>query len=206
MFLFLTSLLWSVYQTMDQNKALSPSWNMCIFIADIAMQEDNSKLAFYALEFMARWIARGENARGPVLLSVDEGLVVSALGTAGRTYSSTLLDASWAILRRSLRQKKAPQPESYLAKIYADAALGNLQRAFSTLHEFETGYRNSPKEAEEDIFSPFTSLHPLVVASSKKGFETLDTVCLLICKSLDSVFIIHFLWLLIFHKVILKSG
>ena len=99
MFLFPTSLLWSVYQTMDQNKALSPSWNMCIFIADIAMQEDNSKLAFYALEFMARWIARGENARGPVLLSVDEGLVVSTLGTAGRTYSSTLLDASWAILR-----------------------------------------------------------------------------------------------------------
>ncbi|WKA10332.1 hypothetical protein VitviT2T_027907 [Vitis vinifera] len=77
---------------------------------------------------------------------------------------------------RSLRQKKAPQPESYLAKIYADAALGNLQRAFSTLHEFETAYRNSPKEAEEDIFSPFTSLHPLVMASSKKGFETLDTV------------------------------
>ncbi|RVX13476.1 Pentatricopeptide repeat-containing protein, mitochondrial [Vitis vinifera] len=110
--------------------------NMCIFIADIAMQEDNSKLAFYALEFMARWIARGENARGPVLLSVDEGLVVSAVGTA---------------------------------------ALGNLQRAFNTLHEFETAYRNSPKEADEDIFSPFTSLHPSVMASSKKGFETLDT-------------------------------
>lgn len=177
---------------MDQNKALSPSWNMCIFIADIAMQEDNSKLAFYALEFMARWIARGENARGPVLLSVDEGLVLSALATAGRTYSSTLLDASWAILRRSLRQKKAPQPESYLAKIYAEAALGNLQRAYSTLHEFETTYGNSPKEAE-DIFSPFTSLHPLVVASSKKGFETLDTVCLLISRSLYSVFMIHLL-------------
>ncbi|RVX07770.1 Pentatricopeptide repeat-containing protein, mitochondrial [Vitis vinifera] len=88
----------SVYQTMDQNKALSPSWNI--------------------------WIARGENARGHVLLSVDEGLVVSTLGTGGRTYSSTL-------------------------------------RAFSTLHKFETAYRNSPKEAEEDIFSPFTSLHPL---------------------------------------------
>ncbi|RVW58075.1 Pentatricopeptide repeat-containing protein, mitochondrial [Vitis vinifera] len=60
-------------KTMDQNKALSPSWNI--------------------------WIARGENARGHVLLSVDEGLVVSTLGTAGRTYSSTLVDASWAILR-----------------------------------------------------------------------------------------------------------
>uniref|UniRef100_F6I4C6 Uncharacterized protein n=1 Tax=Vitis vinifera TaxID=29760 RepID=F6I4C6_VITVI len=46
-----------------------------------------------------KWIARGENARGHVLLSVDEGLVVSTLGTAGRTYSSTLVDASWAILR-----------------------------------------------------------------------------------------------------------
>ncbi|RVW67323.1 Pentatricopeptide repeat-containing protein, mitochondrial [Vitis vinifera] len=118
-------------KTMDQNKALSPSWNMCIFIADIA---------------------------------------ICIMGDP----------------TRSLRQKKAPQPESYLAKIYADAALGNLQRAFSTLHEFETAYRNSPKEAEEDIFSPFTSLHPLVMASSRKGFETLDTVCLLICKSFCS--------------------
>ncbi|RVW95290.1 Pentatricopeptide repeat-containing protein, mitochondrial [Vitis vinifera] len=72
----------------------------------------------------------GENARGHVLLSMDEGLLYQHL---------------------------------------------ELLRAFSTLHEFETAYRNSPKEAEEDIFSPFTSLHPLVMASSKKGFETLDT-------------------------------
>ncbi|XP_057962038.1 pentatricopeptide repeat-containing protein At1g26460, mitochondrial [Malania oleifera] len=163
-------------KTMDQNKALCPNWNLCIYIADIAMQGDNSKLAFYALEFMAKLIARGENARPPVLYSVDEGLVVSALGTACRTYSSTLLDASWAILRRSLRQKKAPNPESYLGKIYAYASLGNLQRAFSTLREFETAYGNSTSEAEEDLFSPFTSLYPLVVASSKRGFETLDSV------------------------------
>ncbi|KAK9277096.1 hypothetical protein L1049_006635 [Liquidambar formosana] len=163
-------------KTMDQNKALCPPWNMCNFIVEVAMEEDNSKLAFYALEFMAKWIARGENARPPVLLSIDEGVVVSALGTAGRTYNSTLLDASWAILRRSLRQKKAPNPESYLGKIYAHASLGNLQRAFSTLHEFETAYRNSNKEAEEELFSPFTSLYPLVVACSKKGFETLDSV------------------------------
>ncbi|KAL6329351.1 hypothetical protein AAG906_017657 [Vitis piasezkii] len=95
--------------TMDRIK-LFLLRNMCIFIADITMQENNSKL-----------------------------------GTAGRTYNSTLLDASWAILRRSLRQKKAPQPESYLAKIYADARLG-ICRAFSTLHEFETAYRNSPKK------------------------------------------------------------
>ncbi|RVX11159.1 Pentatricopeptide repeat-containing protein, mitochondrial [Vitis vinifera] len=51
------------------------------------------------VSIIERWIARGENARGHVLLSVDEGLVVSALGTAGKTYSSTLVDASWAILR-----------------------------------------------------------------------------------------------------------
>lgn len=163
-------------KAMDQNKSLSPSWHMCNFIAEVAMQNDNSKLAFYALEFMAKWIARGENARPSVLLSVDEGLVVSALATAGRTYSSTLLDASWAILRRSLRQKKAPKPESFLGKIYALASLGNLQRAFSTLHEFETAYGNSNVEAEEDLFSPFNSLYPLVQACSKKGFETLDSV------------------------------
>nr|DAD31434.1 TPA_asm: hypothetical protein HUJ06_010285 [Nelumbo nucifera] len=163
-------------KAMDQNKALCPSWNMCNYLVDVAMQADNSKLAFYALEFLAKWIARGENARPPVLLSVDEGVVVSALGTASRTYDATLLDASWAILRRSLRQKKAPNPESYLGKIYAHASLGNLQKAFSTLHEFESAYGNSTKAADQDLFSPFTSLHPLVVACTKNGFETLDSV------------------------------
>lgn len=160
---------------MDQNKALCPPWNMCNYIAEVALQVDNSKLAFHALEFMAKWIARGEQARPAVFLSVDEGLLVSALATAARTHSTTLLDASWAILRRSLRQKKAPNPESYRGKICALASLGSLQRAFSTLHEYESAYGNSDKE--EELFSPFTSLHSLVVACSKGGFETLDSVC-----------------------------
>ncbi|KAH9772414.1 pentatricopeptide repeat-containing protein [Citrus sinensis] len=162
-------------KTMDQNKALCPTWNLCIIIAEVAVQEDNSELAFYALEFLARWMARGENARPPVLLSVDEGLVVSVLGTAGRTFNQNLLDASWAVLRRSLRQKRVPKPESYLGKIYAHASMGELQRAFSTLNEFETAYGDSIIDMEE-IFSPFTSLYPLVVACSRKGFETLDSV------------------------------
>ncbi|KAM7250722.1 hypothetical protein ACFE04_022605 [Oxalis oulophora] len=162
-------------KAMDQNKALCPAWTMCNFMAELAIQEDNSKLAFYALEFMAKWIARGEIARPPVILSVDEGLIVSMLGTAGRTYDSRLLDASWAILRRSLREKN-PNPESYLGKIYAYASLGSLQKAFMTLHEFESVYENCPSEVKEDFFSPFTSLSPLVVACSKKGFETLDSV------------------------------
>ncbi|XWS64193.1 hypothetical protein CRYUN_Cryun06bG0165200 [Craigia yunnanensis] len=162
-------------KTTNQNRALYPNWNLCNYLADVAMQSDNSKLAFYALEFMAKWIARGENARPPFLLSVDEGLIVSALATAGRTYSSNLLDASWAILKRSLREKKVPSPESYLGKIYAHASFGNLEKAFSTLHEFEAAHGNSINEAE-DLFSPFTSLYPLVVACSKKGFETLDSV------------------------------
>lgn len=161
---------------MDQNKALCPTWNLCIIIAEVAVQEDNSELAFYALEFLARWMARGENARPPVLLSVDEGLVVSVLGTAGRTFNQNLLDASWAVLRRSLRQKRVPKPESYLGKIYVHASMGDLQRAFSTLNEFETAYGDSIIDMEE-IFSPFTSLYPLVVACSRKGFETLDSVC-----------------------------
>ncbi|KAF7809045.1 pentatricopeptide repeat-containing protein [Senna tora] len=159
----------------NQNKALCPSWNSCNFIAENAMRDDNSKLAYYSLEFFAMWIAQGEQARPPVFLSVEEGLVVSALATAGRTYSSKLLDAAWAILRRSLRNKKAPNPESYIGKINALASLGNLQRAFSTLHEFESAYGGSDLEVEE-MFSPFTSLHPLVVACSKKGYETLDSV------------------------------
>ncbi|KAL0287729.1 UNVERIFIED_CONTAM: Pentatricopeptide repeat-containing protein, mitochondrial [Sesamum radiatum] len=52
----------------------------------IAMQSDKNKLTYYALEFMAKWIARGENASPAVLLSLDEGLVVSAPRTVCRTY------------------------------------------------------------------------------------------------------------------------
>ncbi|CAJ1931925.1 unnamed protein product [Sphenostylis stenocarpa] len=159
----------------DQNKALCPNWDLCNFIVETATREDNCKLAFYGLEYMARWIVKGERQRPPLFLSVDEGLVLSTLLTAGRTYNSELLGASWAVLDRSLRKKKAPNPESYLGKIYALASLGNLQKAFSTLSEFELAYGDSRQEAEE-LFCPFTSLHPLVMACSKKGFETLDNV------------------------------
>ncbi|KAK6133632.1 hypothetical protein DH2020_032542 [Rehmannia glutinosa] len=147
---------------MDQNKSLCPPWRVCQYIADVAMQSDNSALTYYALEFMAKWIARGE--------------LSPPLGTAGRTYNSRLLDGSWAVLKRSLRQKKFPNPESYLGKIYAHANLGNLQKAFSTLHEFERDYGNSNQEDEEDLFSPFYSLNPLVMACSMNGFATLDSV------------------------------
>lgn len=162
-------------KTTDQNKALCPAWKFCNFIADVAMQADHSKLAFLALEFLARWIVRGENARPPVLLSIDEGLVVSALGTAGRTFNSDLLDASWSVLNRSLRRKRAPNPETFLAKIFAYASIGNLRRAFSTLNELERAYGNS-EEVDNELFSPFTSLFPLVVACCKNGFSTLDLV------------------------------
>ncbi|CAN1838822.1 Pentatricopeptide repeat-containing protein At1g26460, mitochondrial [Linum perenne] len=100
---------------------------------------------------MANWLTRGETARPAIHLSVDEGIIVAALAAAGRTYSPTLLDASWQILRHSLR-------------------------AFATLHEFETAYGDFDKETQEELFSPFTSLRPLVLACSKNGFESLDLV------------------------------
>lgn len=148
---------------------------------DVAMQLDNSVLTYYALEFMAKWIARGEIARPPVFLSVSEGIVLSALGTAGRAYNSKLVDGSWAVLKRSLRQKSIPSPECYIGKIFAHANSGNLQKAFSTLHEFEIAYRNSSREDVEDFFSPFRCLNPLVIACSKKGFRTLDMVSSYTC-------------------------
>ncbi|KAL8550238.1 hypothetical protein ACS0TY_008894 [Phlomoides rotata] len=160
----------------DQNKSLCLPWRLCNHMADVAMESDNSELTFYALEFMAKWIAQGENAGPPVFFSANEGLVISALGTAGRTYNSGLVDGSWAVLKRSLRQKKAPSPEAYLAKIYAHANLGNLPKAFSTLHEFEKAHGHSNHEIGQDLFSPFYSLNPLVVACTKNGFTTLDSV------------------------------
>lgn len=163
-------------KALDRNKSLCPSWILCTYMAEVATQEDNSKLAFYAFEFMYNWINRGEMARPSVLLSVDEGLVVSALATAARTCNPTLVDGSWMILKRSLRGKKAANPAAYVSKINAYASLGNLQKAFIALHEFENAYKDAEREAKEEMLSPFTSLYPLVVACSKKGFETLDEV------------------------------
>lgn len=161
---------------MDQNKSLCPPWRVCNYIAEYALQADNSDLAFYALSFIAQWIYRGERTSPPVLLSVDEGLVISALGTAGRNYHSKLLDGSWKLLQRSLRDKRYPSPESYLGKIYAYANLGNLPRAFVTLQELEKTHGSSCLEDGEDLFSPFNSLNPLVLACSKKSFVGLDAV------------------------------
>lgn len=152
-----------------------PSWALCNNLAEVAIQNDNSKLTFLALGFMVRWIQQSESGRPPVFLSVDEGLVISALATAARTFDSVLLDASWAILKRSLRDKAVPKPETYLAKINALASMGSLPNAFSTLSELERKHESSVV-AKEDLLSPFTSLYPLVVACSKHGFETLDLV------------------------------
>ncbi|RCV13842.1 hypothetical protein SETIT_2G378600v2 [Setaria italica] len=160
-------------KTTDKNKVLCPQWAWCIDIAEAAFDANNSKLALFALEFLARWIVLGENAK--LQLSVNEGLVISALSAAGRTYSTDLLNAAWSLLKKSLRQKRAPTPETYLAKIYAHSSIGQLQRAFGTLREFENAYGNS-EDIDLELFSPFTSLHPLVVACCKDGFSTLDSV------------------------------
>ncbi|KAG8079860.1 hypothetical protein GUJ93_ZPchr0007g3048 [Zizania palustris] len=159
----------------DKNKVLCPQWSWCTEIAEAAFEANNSKLALFALEFLARWIARSEQVTPPLHLSVHEGLVLSALSAAGRTYSTDLLNAAWSILRKSLRQKRAPTPETYLAKIYAHSSIGQLQRAFGTLREFENTYGNSG-DIDLELFSPFTSLRPLVVACCKDGFTTLDSV------------------------------
>ncbi|KAL1806278.1 hypothetical protein ACET3Z_029346 [Daucus carota] len=163
---------------MDQNKALRPEWKLCLDMLDCAMKADNSELAYYALEFMAKWMIQDENMRPPRYLSVEEGLVVSLLATAGRTYSKKLLDAAWTILKRSLRKKRVANAETYLARIHAHASLGtdHLKKAFGALHEFESLYGGADKQAAEDLFSPFTALYPLVVACSHNGFATLDSV------------------------------
>ncbi|MCD7469592.1 hypothetical protein HAX54_008732 [Datura stramonium] len=160
----------------DQNKGLLPPWNMCTHLADVALQADNSELAFSSLEFFVKWVVRGESVRPPVLLTVDEGLLVAALGTAGRTCNAKLLNGAWEVLKRSLRQMRSPNPESFLAKIYAHASLGQLQNAFATLHEFEKVYGSSKEESAEELFSPFTSLNQLAVACCMNGFVTLDSV------------------------------
>lgn len=159
-------------QKTERNKMHCANWSLSNHAAEAASLADNKDLAYYSIEFLAKWIARGEDASPSVQLSVSEGLVMSTLGTASRTYSSKLLEASWSVLKRSLR-KKTPSPESYIAKITAHASQGNLPKAFAALRELELAYGTSD---DEDLFSPFTVLNPLVVACSQKGFVTLDEV------------------------------
>ncbi|GLJ15817.1 hypothetical protein SUGI_0260860 [Cryptomeria japonica] len=162
-------------KAMDQNKTLCPPWTLCTYIADSAFQADNSKLACHGLEFLVRWIAQGRASRPPVLLTVEEGLLIGALGTAARTCSAPLLKTSWEILMRSLQQKRPPCAQTYLAKIHAFAALGELKWAYRALHELESAYGNAEKE-DLELFSPFSSLNPLVRACSNGGFASLDAV------------------------------
>ncbi|MBA0834670.1 hypothetical protein Goarm_007000, partial [Gossypium armourianum] len=137
-------------------------------LLDFVAQMDDFKLVpnLASFNLILKAMRQAKETEAAEKLLDDEGLIVSALATAGRTYSSNLLDASWAILRCSLCQKKVPSPESFLGKIYAHASLGNLQKAFGTLHEFDAAHGNLVNEAE-DLFWPFTSLYPLVVACSK---------------------------------------
>lgn len=186
-----------------------PSWALCNNLAEVAIQNDNSKLTFLALGFMVRWIQQSETGRPPVFLSVDEGLVISALATAARTFDSVLLDASWAILKRSLRDKTVPKPETYLAKINALVSMGSLPNAFSTLSELERKHESSVV-ADEDLLSPFTSLYPLVVACSKHGFVTLDLVSIQFYYTwipyLSSVFWCFQIFCLFFWHVLSKGN
>lgn len=160
---------------MDQNKSLFVEWKLCLEMLDHAMNADNSELAYYALQFMAKLMVKDEITRPPRYLFVEEGLVVSLLATAGRTHSKNLLDAAWSILKRSLRQKVA-SAETYIARIHALASPRHVIKAMDALLEFESLYGGSDKQAEEDLFSPFTALHPLVVACSHNSCASLDSV------------------------------
>ncbi|KAJ3673109.1 hypothetical protein LUZ60_006483 [Juncus effusus] len=159
----------------EKNKLLCPRYPTCYSLLDTAVQSENARLAHLALQLVARWILHGEHAKPPVFLPVDEGLMMSAYVTAGRAHNANLLNDVSQVLKRSLRGKKVPNPETYLAKIFAYANLGELAKAFMTLSEMEMAYGDS-EVVDEEMFSPFMSLNPLVVACCKDGFKTLDTV------------------------------
>ncbi|KAI3902280.1 hypothetical protein MKW92_053041 [Papaver armeniacum] len=71
-----------------------------------------------------------------------------------------------------ISQKKVPSAESYLVNIYAYSSSKEFEKALATLKELECAYGDS----DENLFCPFTSLSPLVIALSKGGVGTLDSV------------------------------
>jgi hypothetical protein len=109
--------------TVYKIKVWCPQWAWCIDIEEVALAANISKLALCALEFLAIW-AHGENVKPSVQLSVNEGLVISALSTVGRTFCTDILNVAWSLSRRSLCQKRAPTPDTYLVMVYAYSSIG----------------------------------------------------------------------------------
>ena len=90
-------------KTPDKIKVWCPQWAWCIDTSEAAFAANISKLVLCALEFLARWIAHGENVKPPIQLSVNEGLVISTLSIVGRTFRTDILNATWLLSRKSLR-------------------------------------------------------------------------------------------------------
>lgn len=104
-------------------------------------------------------------------LMVDQGTLLGALNLAARGGNPTLAEQAWALLKVNL-QGKNTLPAFHLARIHTYAAAADFTSAFRSVREFEEAWET--ESTEPDLFSPFTSLRPLVLAVSR-GVGVLDS-------------------------------
>lgn len=158
---------------MKNDQAFYPSWNSCFYMLDMSIQAQNSELAYYALLFIRKFIAASEISEPRMHYFVEEELIIPVLQLAGKTRNIKLFDVACVLLDLSLGQNVA-EADTFVAKICAYASLGNLKLAHNSLFKLESLYRGA-KEAT-DLFSPFSALNPLVMAYSKDGCATIDSI------------------------------
>lgn len=146
----------------------------------MSIQTQNSELAYYALLYIRKFITAAESSEPPMHFFVEEELIIPVLEIAGETRNVKLFDIACVLLDLSLGQNVAVA-DTFVAKICAYASLGNLKLAHNSLFELESLYRDATQEAiATDLFSPFSALNPLVMAYSKDGCATIDSVSFLI--------------------------
>ncbi|OAE33294.1 hypothetical protein AXG93_1200s1560 [Marchantia polymorpha subsp. ruderalis] len=139
-------------------------------LAVAATEVDDSECALLAL----RVLSESELSKSVRNLTMDEGGIHAILSCAARAADIELSTEAWSMLRASFRGTKTPRPSSYHARIHALAAGGDFDTAFSTLHEMQEAYNDTEYAADTNIFSPFTSLRPLVLACTRGGAAALD--------------------------------
>ncbi|ONK68906.1 uncharacterized protein A4U43_C05F17270 [Asparagus officinalis] len=102
-------------KTSDLNKALSPNWNMCKCNtnADVALQADNSKLAYYALEFLYRWFLN----LGPANSLSEEDI---------KALTRRTQDGGTEVVEAKAGKGSATLSMAYAGALFADACLKGL--------------------------------------------------------------------------------
>ncbi|KAJ7529093.1 hypothetical protein O6H91_15G033700 [Diphasiastrum complanatum] len=147
-----------------------PMLTTCAELLVAAADVDDAECASLALDL----IRQRPTGKFTPSLMFDEGTLLAVLSTAARKGDGALTDKVWDTLVKSLGDQQHPSPALYHARIHAHSAAGNLTAAFCGVEELQSAYGKLEDDTNGQIFSPFSSLRPLVLACLRGGAESLD--------------------------------